>query len=160
MQMLDKKSLKIEGVKDFQWSPSDNIIACWVPEQGNKPARVLLIEIPSRNVVRSHNLFKVKDVSPPPPPNKKYSSKDAPTLNLWKIGFLSKQCNLHWQSSGDYLCVKVDRIAGKKTTFTAFELYRMRQKDIPIETIEIKENVVAFSWEPKGTHTQWRERER
>lgn len=44
-----------------QWSPARNVIACYVPgeELGDKPARVILIEIPSRKVLRSHNLFKV-----------------------------------------------------------------------------------------------------
>jgi len=30
-------------------------------------------------------------------------------------------------------------------------LFRIREKDIPIEQIEVKENIVAFAWEPKGT---------
>jgi translation initiation factor 3 subunit B len=107
MQLLDKKSFKLPGVKDFQWSPSNNVIACYIPGQevGDKPARVLLIEIPSRNILRSHNLFKVID------------------------------CSLHWQSAGDYLCVKVVRKATKKTTTTGFELYRMREKDVPLEVL-------------------------
>jgi len=46
--------------------------------------------------------------------------------------------------------VKIDKKLGKKTTYTSFELYRMREKDIPTESLEIKEAVVAFAWEPKG----------
>jgi len=121
MGMLDKKSLKIPGVKDFSWSPTDNVIACWVPEESSsKPARVLFISIPSRSVIRSHNLFKVQE------------------------------CNLHWSSNGDYLCVKVDRLAGKKSKFTSFELCRLREKGIPIESLQMSEEVHAFAWEPKG----------
>jgi translation initiation factor 3 subunit B len=122
MQLLDKKSFKLPGVKDFQWSPSNNVIACYIPgqESGDKPARVLLIDIPSRNILRSHNLFKVVD------------------------------CSLHWQSAGDYLCVKVERKATKKTTTTAFEIYRMREKDVPLETVDVKGKIEAFAWEPKG----------
>jgi len=41
------------------------------------PARVTLMEMPSRNEVRVKNLFSVAD------------------------------CKMHWQKSGDYLCVKV-----------------------------------------------------
>jgi len=80
----------------------------------------LIIDIPSRTIKRSHNLFKVQD------------------------------CNLHWSSNGDYLAVKVDRLAGKKTTFTCFELFRVREKDIPIEPLQMTEPVIAFAWEPKG----------
>lgn len=70
--------------RDFTWSPTDNIIAYWVPEQSNTPARVTLIEIPSRNELCVRNLFNVAD------------------------------CKMHWQKSGDYLCVKVDRYKTKK----------------------------------------------
>jgi hypothetical protein len=40
--LLDKKSLKIENVVDFSWSPTDPIISLFVPETGggNQPARV------------------------------------------------------------------------------------------------------------------------
>lgn len=40
--LIDKKSLKVENVVDFTWSPTDPIIAFFVPELGggNQPARV------------------------------------------------------------------------------------------------------------------------
>lgn len=65
--------------RDFSWSPGDNIIAFWVPEDKDIPARVTLMQLPSRQEIRVRNLFNVVD------------------------------CKLHWQRNGDYLCVKVDR---------------------------------------------------
>lgn len=65
--------------RDFSWSPGDNIIAFWVPEDKDIPARVTLMQFPSRLEIRVRNLFNVVD------------------------------CKLHWQRQGDYLCVKVDR---------------------------------------------------
>jgi hypothetical protein len=53
MLLLDKKSLKLEGVRDFEWSPTDNILSVYQPEIGNQPARISLIAIPSR-CGRSH----------------------------------------------------------------------------------------------------------
>lgn len=40
--LIDKKSLKVENVMDFCWSPTDPILALFVPEMGggNQPARV------------------------------------------------------------------------------------------------------------------------
>lgn len=70
--------------RDFSWSPSDNIIAYWVPEQQNVPARVTLIQMPSRQELCIKNLFNVAD------------------------------CKMHWQKNGDYLCVKVDRYSKAK----------------------------------------------
>ena len=83
MGLLDKKSIKIDGVVEFDWSPADeredekekdsksargkkpreNILAYWTPEMGNQPARCSLMSIPSRAVLRSKNLFNVNEVS-------------------------------------------------------------------------------------------------
>jgi translation initiation factor 3 subunit B len=42
MGLLDKKSLKVENVVDFCWSPTDPLLSLFVPEGGggNQPARV------------------------------------------------------------------------------------------------------------------------
>src|SRR5699024_12131860 len=74
--LLDKKSMKITGIQNFSWSPSQNIFAYWVAEDQNVPARVVLIDIPGKRELRSKNLFSVAD------------------------------CKIHWQKNGDYLCVK------------------------------------------------------
>ncbi|GAA6061251.1 hypothetical protein JCM10212_000692 [Sporobolomyces blumeae] len=142
--MLGKKSIKIEGVVDFEWSPMndkereafeaernglakpgsstrENKIAFWTPEITNQPARVSLMALPSRAILRSKNLFNVHD------------------------------CKLHWQSNGDYFCVKVDRHTKTgKTRYCNLELFRLRDKDIPVQVIEIKDTVTAFAWEPQG----------
>uniref|UniRef100_A0A5B6Z9D4 Putative eukaryotic translation initiation factor 3 subunit B-like n=1 Tax=Davidia involucrata TaxID=16924 RepID=A0A5B6Z9D4_DAVIN len=95
--LIDKKSLKAENVMDFNWSPTDPILALFVPELGggNQPARVSLVQIPSKVELRQKNLFSVSD------------------------------CKMYWQSNGDYLAVKVDRYTKtKKSTYTGFELFR------------------------------------
>lgn len=64
---------------------------------------------------------------------------------------MHSQCKLHWQDSGDYLCVKVDRLTKtKKATYCNLEVFRVREKAIPIQVVEIKDTVTAFAWEPKG----------
>ncbi|KAG9292843.1 hypothetical protein G9A89_016205 [Geosiphon pyriformis] len=135
MGLLGKKSIKIDEVEDFEWAPSsekdldkngdkkvrEDLISFWTPEIGNQPARVTLMQIPSKEIVRTKNLFNVSD------------------------------CKMHWQSNGDFLCVKVDRhTKTKKSTFANLEIFRIREKDIPVEVIEIKDTVIAFAWEPKG----------
>jgi len=35
--------------------------------------------------------------------------------------------------------------------FYNFEVFHMREKQIPVDSVEIKENVHAFAWEPVGT---------
>lgn len=129
--LLEMKSIKVPGIKSFSWSPTENVIAYWVAEETDVPAKVTLLEIPRKREIRTKNLFNVAD------------------------------CNIHWQKSGDYLCVKVDRYTkckkDKKDTepkyygmFYNFEIFHMREKDIPVDSVEIKENIHAFAWEPVG----------
>jgi translation initiation factor 3 subunit B len=59
---------------------------------------------------------------------------------------------MHWQSEGAYLCVKVDRHSkSKKSLATSLEIFRVREKGVPVEVVEgIKDTVINFAWEPKG----------
>ncbi|KAK8445414.1 hypothetical protein SEVIR_9G321100v4 [Setaria viridis] len=124
--LLDKKSLKVENVVDFSWSPTDPIISLFVPEMGggNQPARVSLVQIPGKEELRQKNLFSVSD------------------------------CKMYWQNNGEYLAVQVDRYTKtKKSTYTGFELFRIKERDIPIEVLELEnknDKIIAFAWEPKG----------
>lgn len=75
MGLVGKKSIKIEGIVDFEWSPSlgeksdsklnqkEEMLAYWTPEVGNQPARVTMMAMPSKEIVRTKNLFNVSDVS-------------------------------------------------------------------------------------------------
>ncbi|XP_022916971.1 eukaryotic translation initiation factor 3 subunit B [Onthophagus taurus] len=134
--LLEKKSLKIPGIRDFSWSPTDNTIAFWVAEDKDVPARVTLLDIPNKTESRNKNLFNVAD------------------------------CKIHWQKSGDYLCVKVDRyskVRKEKTEtkyatetkysgmYCNFEIFHMREKQIPVDSVDCKEPIQAFAWEPVGT---------
>ena len=61
MGLLDKKSLKLEGVHEFAWSPSQPILCAYQTEQagGNLPARISLIGFPDKTELRQKNLFSV-----------------------------------------------------------------------------------------------------
>jgi len=127
--LLDKKSVKIAGVKDFSWSPSDNMIAYWIAENNDVPAKVSIMAVPSRDEIRSKNLFNVA------------------------------KCEMIWQKNGDYLCVKVARYTKAKREknevkysgiYYSLEIFHMREKGIPVDSIEIKENIISFDWEPNG----------
>ena len=61
MGLLDKRSLKLEGVQDFAWSPAAPLLCAYQAEGagGNLPARVSLIRIPDRVELRQKNLFSV-----------------------------------------------------------------------------------------------------
>ena len=50
--LLDKKSIKIPHIVDFEWSPTNNYLSYWVAEHKNVPARVVLLEIPTKTEIR------------------------------------------------------------------------------------------------------------
>uniref|UniRef100_A0A1I8IC15 EIF2A domain-containing protein n=1 Tax=Macrostomum lignano TaxID=282301 RepID=A0A1I8IC15_9PLAT len=62
---------------------------------------------------------------------------------------------------GNYLCVRVNRYTKKKldadntpkyiNIYTNFEVFRMREKNIPVEKIEVTDAVSCFTWEPHGS---------
>jgi translation initiation factor 3 subunit B len=132
MRLLDKTSVKIEKIVDFEWSPAttqregvktyEQLLCFWTPEIGSNPAKVGLMSIPSKEIVRSRNLFNVNDAK------------------------------LHWQSDGKFLCVKVDRHSkSKKSNSTNLEIFRIREKGVPVEVVEsLRDTVINFAWEPKG----------
>jgi len=119
-RLLEKKPVRTNAIREFLWSPSDNLIAYWAPEKDSLPARVVLLDPVSRSEIRSKNLFNVREVK------------------------------LHWQDAGDFLCAQVLRhTKSGKTTFTNFEIFRMRDANIPNEMLEIRDVVEHFSWEPR-----------
>ncbi|OJJ43223.1 hypothetical protein ASPZODRAFT_103646 [Penicilliopsis zonata CBS 506.65] len=132
MNLLGKTSVKVEGVMDFEWSPAtpsregvkqyEQLLCFWTPEIGSNPARVAMMSVPSKEIVRTRNLFNVSDVK------------------------------LHWQSQGTYVCVKVDRHSkSKKSMATNLEIFRVREKGVPVEVVDsLKDTVINFAWEPNG----------
>jgi translation initiation factor 3 subunit B len=132
MNLLDKVTIKIEGVVDFEWAPSsairdgfkgyEQLLCFWTPELGSNPAKVGLMSIPSKEIVRTRNLFNGSDAK------------------------------LHWQSQSKYVCVKVDRHSkSKKSLATNLEIFRIREKGVPVEVIDtINATVINFAWEPAG----------
>lgn len=119
MQLLDKKSLPALGAMDFQWSPKSAHISYYTPAAGNQPASVNIISIPDRVTVASRKLFDITNG------------------------------RMVWQADGDYLCVYMTKVTGKKQT-NVLQFFRMREQDTPVEQIEITENIVSISWEPSG----------
>ncbi|KAI1614591.1 eukaryotic translation initiation factor 3 subunit B [Exophiala viscosa] len=132
MNLLDKTSIKVEGLVEFEFAPAitqregvktyESLISFWTPEMGSNPAKVTLMSLPSKEIVRTRNLFNVTDAK------------------------------LHWQSDAKFLCVKVDRHSkSKKSLATNLEIFRIKEKGVPIEVVDsLKDTVINFAWEPKG----------
>ncbi|VEU19635.1 DEKNAAC100207 [Brettanomyces naardenensis] len=132
--LLEKKLVKIPGILDFQFAPGgvklaanrksdppEVVLSFWTPESSNQSARASVMQIPSRNILRTVNLVQVSD------------------------------CQLFWQGQGKYLCCRVNRhTKSKKTRFTNLQVFQLEERDIPVESIDLKDVVVTMAWEPKG----------
>lgn len=132
--LVDKKPIKIDDLQDFEFAPAGvkfanhrqqdplaHVLAYWTPETANQTAKVSILEVPSKKVIRTTNLVQVTDIK------------------------------LHWQDQGEYLLAKVDRhTKSKKTIFTNMEIFKLNEKDVPVEKVELKDRVVNFQWEPNG----------
>ena len=166
MGLQGKKSIKIEGVVDFEWRPlgdrdreeiekenkagagkapkkaRENTLAFWTPEVQNQPARVSLMYFPSRETMRQKNLFNVSEVT-------------AITRTIFCLLGLTHptlQCKLYWQNQGDFLCVKVDRhTKTKKSIFCNLEIFRVREKDFPVEVVELKGKLPLSAFRQQST---------
>lgn len=121
--LLDRTSLVVNGIRDFVWSPCDNLISFWVPEQNEIPSKIIIIQIPSREEVSTKSRHLVSD------------------------------CKLQWHKQGTFLCVKVDHWLNKskKQLCHSFEIFHTKETQIPVDSIEIKEPVISFQLEPHGS---------
>ncbi|CAK9290976.1 unnamed protein product [Gordionus sp. m RMFG-2023] len=127
--LIDKNPMIIKDIVDFEWCPSSNILSYWVREEKEIPAKLFIISIPDKIECR-------------------------PSSTLGTV----TNCKMLW---GDYyLTVFSERYAKKKKgndniikysgiTYV-FEIFHLRESEIPKDTIEFKNKILNFQPEPKG----------
>lgn len=133
-QLLDKKLVKVENIQDFEFSPAgvklasskktdplDVVLSYWTPESENQSAKVCVMSLPNKSILRTIPLVQVKDIK------------------------------LLWNESGKHLCCNVTRhTKSKKTFFSNLHIFQLFEKDIPVDKIELQDLVLNFKWEPKS----------
>lgn len=125
MGLVDRKPMRTQGIIDFDFAPAlikgRPLLAYWTPEHQNQTARVCLVDAATKEVVRNRSLFNVV------------------------------RCRFHWQDEGRFLACRIDRLTkNKKAVFSSLEIYRLFEKDQPVEVIDLKETVIDFAWESHG----------
>ncbi|KAH9003280.1 translation initiation factor eIF-3b [Lactarius hatsudake] len=131
------KSLKIEGVVDFEWCPHGEKEREDAAKASKKPHRkhAGILETQSRQPTCACHATRLSNR----------------TVLRQKNIFNVSECKLYWQNQGDFLCVRVDRYTKtRQSIFCNLEIFRARKKDFPVEVVELKDTVTDFSWEPKG----------
>ncbi|CDR95173.1 eukaryotic translation initiation factor 3 subunit, putative [Babesia bigemina] len=114
------------AAEKFDWSPTDDILSIIIPGTIDTPARLLLVDIPSRRELSARNVYNV--------------------------------CSsvMHWHPRGECFCLRttICRKTGKKgrKQFNQLEIFRLRERDVPVDTIKIEDATVKnLYWEEGGS---------
>ena len=121
----------VKGIKSIEWSPTDNYFCYWVPESDNTPARVILMKVLVEVLADG-----TKDIT----------FAQIAQRNLYRV----ENIRMTWHPQGDFLACKVERKKKPGQIVSTYEMFRIRNKDVAVETIELAEQVIAFDFEPKG----------
>ncbi|OEL38668.1 Eukaryotic translation initiation factor 3 subunit B, partial [Dichanthelium oligosanthes] len=84
-----------------------------------------------------------------------------PCANSWKRGAVAEKSflvSVIARCTGRTMeNILLSRLIGtpkiKKSTYTGFDLFRIKERDIPVEVLELdnkNDKIIAFAWEPKG----------
>lgn len=123
-------AIRLSSTSNFQWSPKDNILAVWTEEKDNNPARLALIEIPSRRELASRSRTQCEATM------QWHSEGDYLCLIVAKL-VKTKQTKK-----------EVDKKTKKQTNL---EIFRIRESGIPVDTITINNRIRGFFWEKRGS---------
>ncbi|GIX64475.1 eukaryotic translation initiation factor, putative [Babesia caballi] len=114
------------NAEKFDWSPTDDILSIVIPGTLDTPARLLLVEIPSRRELSARNVYNVSASA------------------------------MHWHPRGECFCLRttICRKTGKKgrKLFNQLEIFRLRERYVPVDTIKIEDATVRhLYWEEGGS---------
>lgn len=141
------QQIDIPQVQNFAWSPTANNIVYWVPDNGTIPAKVAVAELPRLRELRFKNYFDVTNISFLWHPNGNYVGVQVDR----SVSSKRKQRAQAAPSEVLYLSETESSSAPTHPDITNIDVFRMSAgKDIPVETIEMREPLSYFSWEPQG----------
>lgn len=130
MRLLDETTATAAGrplsltfpLEQFRWSPADNLLSLWIPECGDSPGRLLIVDIPTGQEVASKNVFSVKSVS------------------------------MHWRPCGEFLALNtviLRKVSKKvKKEVTQIEIFRVKERSVPVDMVDLEGyRVRSLHWE-------------
>jgi translation initiation factor 3 subunit B len=164
--LLNKKAIPIEGIADFCWSPTDNVIAFWVPVRGQIPARIGLLDIPGKKEFKSKSLYGVNSIFMTWHPNgdfitfkidKTVKKKEKQSFEIMRmreknipievVEFDTKIVDFAWEPKGERFAVIIG-----DTPKLDIQFYTLAKGQLKlINTLE-KRAVDKLYWSPRGQH--------
>jgi translation initiation factor 3 subunit B len=124
MQLLDKKSLPALNSLDFVWCP-------YASPDGKQMISYWAPAV--GNQPASINIISIPDRA------------NISTRRLFDV----HDGRMVWQNEGTYLCVYMTKVQNRKRT-NVLMFFRVKEPEVPVEQIELQENIISVSWEPSG----------
>ena len=114
-----KRPLHIENLTDFAWSPTADIISCYVRENSKKPALIKIISIPSREQLALRTIF------------------------------AAHACTFFWQSEGEFLLSSIRTTSQDTHAIktTLFEVMCFKLKNHPTFSFQLNAVVISCAWQ-------------
>ena len=116
---------------------SKNVLVWTSPEEGANPARITLVAIPSKEAVKTKAFFNVIDTALNWHPDGTFLAM----RNVMPSQQLARRIRAGKANPEDYL----------GNTTTSVDVFRMEERDFPVDMITLKHPVTHLSWEPKGS---------
>lgn len=101
-EIVTGKPIPAPGIVDFQWSPTQPLLAFATISNNQVPSRMVVYDIEKKRELRNNPSFGVE---------------------RWE---------LVWQDTGDVLCAYMDRKTDKRNTIHALDLYFVKAKNCPL----------------------------
>lgn len=117
-----KAPIPVPQLAEFSWSTGDNILSLHAKESEAKPAQVRLLAIPSRELIATRMVYEA-------------------------LGFYS-----FWQNNGEFLVsmVTTKHRNNPKPKNSIIEVFYMKKRGVPVESLSLNFVVNNFSWELNG----------
>ncbi|CAE7318250.1 eif3b [Symbiodinium sp. KB8] len=149
MGLLEKRSIPAPGAQQLAWCPHPkvNYLTWVVPEEGDKPATITLMDIPSRDVLRTKQLFNVENMTTQWHPQGKFFCVQATMLTKAQAKYRKRYLASDNTEKLDDLLKKVQEAPHG----TSFEFFRVQERSIPTTTLQVAGKVVSLDFEPHGT---------
>ncbi|KAL0226978.1 hypothetical protein P9112_014302 [Eukaryota sp. TZLM1-RC] len=123
LEPIRKSIIKETNVMAIAWSPKDPILSLYIAE-GMIPSRIMILAFDKNKNVKQIRVKTIVQV---------------------------KNIDFYWAPNGDYLLCKILKTSKSgKTDFMGFELFKLREREVPCITLpDLKaENVTHVAWDP------------
>jgi translation initiation factor 3 subunit B len=169
-RLVGDKKVEIAGVAGFSWSPTSNTLAYWVPEIGQVPARVVLLDVPDLVEIKKRTMFKVEQIGVEWHPQGTYcmiqstkTGQQGMTLDILRMKVkdipvesivlpaTDRVRSCHFEPLGDRLALVMSATSGMAgTEVTMIRFYTLEKNKYKLETTIRRPHCEHFLWNPRG----------